>query len=262
MSTWWSHFAVRQPNDCKNSDPTLSFFLPSLDTFFYSLLPYLLSEDFISEYIIILFHLSFFSVTLSSLSFCSEFHFAVHVIKFSFFLFSSQHPLAVTVSRRTSRLWRLPYSLNSHASPVSRLRRRTLHFFRNAYVSGPVAAASCPLALLIFLKNPYNLPRCFSSSYSLFHSRIAVLLFLFRLIDLRHLPFLRLLLSRAFSSSEFRSPFPAAAATALPCGDEISVHQRQVRRSHLEFLRYRRQTPWDELAICISKPETAQLVSP
>lgn len=127
-------------------------------------------------------------------------------------------------------------------------------------VSGSVAATSCPLALLIFLKT-FNLPRCSSSSYSPFRPRIAVLLFLFRLIDLRHLPFLRLLLSRAFPSSEFRSPFPAAA-TALPCDDEISIHQRQVRRSHFGFLRYRRQTPWDELAICISKPETAQLVSP
>lgn len=39
--------------DLKNSDLTLSCFLPSLDTFFCSLFPYLLSENFISEYIII-----------------------------------------------------------------------------------------------------------------------------------------------------------------------------------------------------------------
>lgn len=128
---------MQQPG--KNSIPTLSFFLPSLDTFFcYALLAYLLSENVVSEHVIILFCVSYFLFLchsppyLSTLSFFSEFHLTVHIIKFSFFLFSSQRPkLAVTVSRRSRDRGDCRALFNSYTSPpVSRLRRRTLHFFR------------------------------------------------------------------------------------------------------------------------------------
>lgn len=137
VSMWWSHFGATAER--LQEFGSHSLFLSPLSRYFL-----LLSSPLSS---LGRFHIRIYNNSLSSLlflchsppyhsslSFFSEFHFAVHVIKFSFFLFSSQHPeLAVTVSRRISRSRRLPYSLNSHASPVSRLRRRTLHFFRNAY---------------------------------------------------------------------------------------------------------------------------------
>lgn len=82
-----------------------------------------------------LLSLCYFHVYLSLLSSFKEFHLAVHIIKFSFFLFPSQHlEVAVTVLKRISSSCRFSCSLNSRASPpVLRLGKRTLHFFRHAY---------------------------------------------------------------------------------------------------------------------------------
>lgn len=131
-STLSSHFAMRQ-SDCKNH----SLFLSPLSRYFLLLFSssYLLSENFVSEHIIILFHISSLLLlchSLPCLSSLFSFRIPMHKILFLPFLLAAE--LAMTIPRRISRSWRLSRSLNSRASPpVKRLRKRTLHFFRHTY---------------------------------------------------------------------------------------------------------------------------------
>lgn len=180
MSTWWSHFAVRQPDDCKNSDPTLSFFLPSLDYFLLLLLSsILLSEDFISEYMCnnsFSYLVSPFSVTLLRISplYLSSANFISRCInnKNSFSSFSS---CSIQSWQRQDRGDCRALLISVHRA----FKRGHCSFSGTHTISDPAAVASFPLALLIFSKTS-RLPRRYSSSYSLFRPRIAVLLFLFR----------------------------------------------------------------------------------
>lgn len=142
---------MRQPDDCKNSGPTLSFFLPSLNTFFrYSRLPYLLSEDVVSERIIILFRISSLlflrhaSPYLSSLSFVSEFHLAVHVIKILFLPFLFAASGAGSDSPKTN-LEIVDIALLIPMCPAFEGGHCT--FSGTHTVSGPAAAATSPLAV-------------------------------------------------------------------------------------------------------------------
>lgn len=221
ISTWWSRC------DCKNSDLTLSFFLPSLDAFFcYSLLPYLLSENLISEYIILFLFLCHSSPYFSSLSFFGEFHLAVHVIKFCFFFFSLQHPELAMTWFHESRDCRDYHAL---LIPAHRRKYRASKghctFSGTHTISGPAAVISSSLALLIFPKiTSIFLVVLLPLTLSFAH----VFLFLFRLIDLHDLSFLRL-----FSLLSFVFPFQQQQQSLR---DEILVHHR----SHLGFLKYRR----------------------
>lgn len=149
-----------------------------------------------------------------------------------------------------SKSSRLPWLLNSRASPrpVSRLRRRTLHFFRHACRSR--SSSFLPARRLIFPKSA-ALPLRHLLSLPPAGHRTPFPLPLDRPTQL---------LVSSFSSSSCASLLPNFAfpfSRSFCCDDKISVNQRETRRSHLGFFRRRRQTPYDESVICISKLEMA-----
>lgn len=113
-------------------------------------LPYLLSEDVVSERIIILFRISSLlflrhaSPYLSSLSFVSEFHLAVHVIKILFlpFLFAASGADGDSPKTNLEIVYiallipMYPAFVGGHCT-----------FSGTHTVSGPAAAATSPLAV-------------------------------------------------------------------------------------------------------------------
>lgn len=209
--TWRSHFAVRQPGDCKNSDLTLSFFLP-LPRYFLLLLSSSLSP--LGEFHIriynslsyLLFFPSFSSVSLRSIflrissgSACNK------IPSLPFLLAASGAGNDGFKTDREIAEITMPPLIPAHHRMYRASKGGHCTFSGAHTISGPAAVISSSLALLIFPKTSIFLvallPLTLSSAY--------VFLFLFRSIDLHDLPFLRLL------SSTFRSPFPAVAAAAI-----------------------------------------------
>lgn len=130
-------------------------------------------------------------------------------------------------SRRIPRL--APFSLNSRATPpprlVSRVRKRTLHFFRHACHSWS-SSSFLPALRTIFPEMPLALPCGSFSSFpcsSLFRLRVVVVFFLFRLTSLHDLSF-----PCIFFYFLFVSFSPSRSVFLFPncLRDEISVHQQ------------------------------------
>lgn len=249
---------VRQ-TDCKSWSFTFCFLLFSLFFFCYSLFSSFLSDHSRNKYVkgnflsILLLYLFlslfpslpiFFYLSLADLiSQCNIINSLLSLSPFSLFSL-----LAGRVLEDESRDC-VEWLLNSRASPrpVSRLRRRTLHFFRHACRSR--SSSFLPARRLIFPKSAALPLRHLLSLPSASH-RSPFPLPLDRPTQL---------LVSSFSSSScvsLLSNFAFPFSRCFCCDDKISVSQRETRRSHLGFFRCCRQTPY-ESAICISKLQMA-----